>query len=61
MSGVEDRVKEFLNNIKMQDSNFKARIFCSSCGAELTDGSFKVIDGKFYCLFCPEEIGDELK
>jgi hypothetical protein len=59
MGGVEDRVREFLNSRKMQDSSFKAidpepetELHCCECGTGLADGAFVMISGKPYCLEC---------
>ncbi len=50
MGGVEERVKEFLESCKRMA--IAKIVACSSCGAELTDGNFAVIDGKLFCLDC---------
>lgn len=65
MSGVEDRVREFLGNrgtmAERRDTTGHEIFYCCSCGTELADGSFKVIDGKLYCLLCREEGFDGIK
>jgi hypothetical protein len=50
MSGIEDRVKEFLGSWR-HVANLEIAV-CCCCGAELIDGNFAVIDGKLRCLDC---------
>ncbi len=56
-SGVEDRVKEFLETWKMRKAGEilppePAR--CTGCGVALEDGNFALVDSDLVCLNCVE-------
>jgi hypothetical protein len=59
MSGVDDRVKEFLasRTWETMDDGRQTQddhpVYCA-CGVELKDGEFVVIDRMFLCLACYE-------
>lgn len=50
MSGVNERVKQFLESWK-HIANIENAV-CSCCGVELIDGNFAVVDGELLCLRC---------
>jgi hypothetical protein len=54
MSGIEDRVKEFLRSWRHVASMEIA--VCCCCGTELSDGNFVLIDGTLRCLACHEKL-----
>jgi hypothetical protein len=57
MSGVEDRVREFLGSWK-HGTTVETEI-CCECGMEIRDGVFVLIDGKSTCLKCREKNGTD--
>ncbi len=50
MTGVNERVKEFLRSCRHLASTEIA--ICCHCGIELIDGNFALIEGELYCLKC---------
>jgi hypothetical protein len=59
MSGVQDRVKGFLETWQIignqgchSEAIAEESLNCHCCGAKPSDGNFAVIDGKLYCLKC---------
>lgn len=52
MTGVEERVKVFLDN---WTGIISENVVCARCGEGLTDGNFAMFDGVLLCLKCKEE------
>lgn len=50
MTGVEDRVKGFLEAWQRKKQAYDLQ--CTDCGDKLEDGNFAVIDGDMLCLNC---------
>ena len=48
MTGVEERVKGFLESWR--------ETHCAKCQGLLSDGNFIVIDGRLYCLECHQNL-----
>lgn len=59
MTGVEERVKVFLEAWNLRDGKLDKAALCQVCGQEIVDGNFAMIDGKLICLKCREKNGTE--
>jgi hypothetical protein len=64
MSGIDDRVKEFIGTWQKRKTGeipATEEATCSSCGIILDDGNFILIDGDLLCLKCRKEKGGYVK
>ena len=55
MSGVNDRVEEFLRSRKAMDEGrdtTDVECYCCECGTGLVDGAFVMVNGDLFCLEC---------
>ena len=59
MTGVEDRVKGFLEAWEKIERDRDLTSRCEECDREIQDGNFMLISGHLYCLPCGKGVSSE--